>query len=51
MGGSAYDRFAQIFEALPPMDGPLDLEAVITGLPRGALKALVAVVRRSLAAG
>jgi DNA-binding transcriptional regulator GbsR (MarR family) len=46
--GSAYDRFAQIFEALPAMDGPLDLEAVIGSLPRGALKALVTVVRRSL---
>jgi DNA-binding transcriptional regulator GbsR (MarR family) len=49
--GSTYDRFAQIFEALPGIDGPLDLEAVIDGLPRGALKALVGVVRRALGAG
>src|SRR5580692_318466 len=27
--GATYDRFAELFEILPPMDGPLDLEAVI----------------------
>jgi DNA-binding transcriptional regulator GbsR (MarR family) len=46
--GSTYDRFADIFEMLPPMDGPLDLAAVIDGLPRGALDAVVSVVRRAL---
>jgi DNA-binding transcriptional regulator GbsR (MarR family) len=46
--GSTYDRFADIFEMLPPMDGPLDLAAVIDGLPRVALDAIIGVVRRAL---
>lgn len=46
--GRAYDRFADLFEMLPAMDGPLDLEAVIDGLPRAALEAVVAVVRKGL---
>ena len=33
---------------LPPMDGPLDLEAIIDGLPRVALDAIVAVARKAL---
>jgi hypothetical protein len=46
--GGTYDRFAELFELLPVMDGPLDLEAIINGLPRVALDALVAVVRKAL---
>jgi DNA-binding transcriptional regulator GbsR (MarR family) len=46
--GGTYDRFAELFEMLPVMDGPLDLEAIIDGLPRVALDALVGVVRRAL---
>jgi len=47
--GGTYDRFAELFELLPAMDGPLDLEAIINGLPRVALDSLVAVVRKALA--
>jgi hypothetical protein len=32
----------------PAMDGPLDLEAVIDGLPRVVLDALVAVMRKAV---
>lgn len=46
--GTTYDRFAELFDRLPPMDGPLDLEAVIAGLPRVALDAIVTVVRGAL---
>jgi HTH-type transcriptional regulator, osmoprotectant uptake regulator len=46
--GGTYDRFADLFELLPAMDGPLNLEAIIDGLPRVALDALVAVVRKAL---
>ena len=46
--GGTYDRFAELFEMLPAMDGPLDLEAIINGLPRVALDALVGVVRKAL---
>jgi DNA-binding transcriptional regulator GbsR (MarR family) len=46
--GGTYDRFAELFELLPAMDGPLDLEAIINGLPRVALDSLVAVVRKAL---
>ncbi len=46
--GGTYDRFAELFELLPVMDGPLDLEAIIDGLPRVALDSLVAVVRKAL---
>jgi DNA-binding transcriptional regulator GbsR (MarR family) len=49
--GGTYDRFAELFEMLPAMDGPLDLEAVIDGLPRAALDALATVVRRALGFG
>ncbi len=49
--GGTYDRFAELFEMLPAMDGPIDLEAVIDGLPRVALDALVAVIRRALGFG
>lgn len=46
--GGTYDRFAELFELLPAMDGPLNLEAIIDGLPRVALDSLVAVVRKAL---
>jgi DNA-binding transcriptional regulator GbsR (MarR family) len=46
--GGTYDRFAELFDMLPAMDGPLDLEAIIDGLPRVALDALVGVVRKAL---
>jgi DNA-binding transcriptional regulator GbsR (MarR family) len=46
--GKTYDRFAELFEMLPVMDGPLDLEAIIDGLPQAALDAIVAVVRKGL---
>jgi DNA-binding transcriptional regulator GbsR (MarR family) len=46
--GATYDRFAELFEILPPMDGPLDLEAVINGLPRVVLDGIIAVLRRAL---
>jgi DNA-binding transcriptional regulator GbsR (MarR family) len=46
--GGTYDRFAELFEMLPGMDGPIDLEAVIDGLPRVALDALVLVMRKAL---
>jgi len=46
--GTAYDRFADVFEMLPPMDGPLDLAAILDGLPRVALDAVVSVIRRAL---
>jgi DNA-binding transcriptional regulator GbsR (MarR family) len=46
--GGTYDRFAELFELLPAMDGPLDFEAIIDGLPRVALDALVTVVRKAL---
>jgi DNA-binding transcriptional regulator GbsR (MarR family) len=46
--GATYDRFAELFEMLPPLDGPLDLEAIIDGLPRVALDAIVAVARKAL---
>jgi DNA-binding transcriptional regulator GbsR (MarR family) len=46
--GGTYDRFALMFEMLPAMDGPLDLEAVLDGLPPMVLDALVAVMRRVL---
>jgi DNA-binding transcriptional regulator GbsR (MarR family) len=46
--GGTYDRFAELFEMFPAMDGPLDLEAVIDGLPRVVLDALVAVMRRAV---
>jgi hypothetical protein len=49
--GGTYDRFADLFEMLPPMDGPIDLEAVIDGLPRVALDALAGVIRRALGYG
>jgi DNA-binding transcriptional regulator GbsR (MarR family) len=46
--GGTYDRFADLFERLPSMDGPLDLEAVIDGLPRAALDTLVTVMRKAV---
>jgi DNA-binding transcriptional regulator GbsR (MarR family) len=46
--GGTYDRFAELFEMLPGMDGPIDLEAVIDGLPRAVLDALVVVIRKAL---
>ncbi len=46
--GGTYDRFAELFEMLPPMEGPLDLEAIIDSLPRAALDAIAAVTRKAL---
>jgi len=46
--GGTYDRFAELFEMLPVMEGPLDLEAIIDALPRAALDAIAAVTRRAL---
>jgi DNA-binding transcriptional regulator GbsR (MarR family) len=46
-----YARFGELFALLPAMDGPLDLEAVIDGLPQGVLDAFVAVMRRALGLG
>jgi DNA-binding transcriptional regulator GbsR (MarR family) len=46
--GGTYDRFAELFDMLPIMDGPLDLEAIVDGLPRAALDAVVAVMRRAV---
>lgn len=43
-----YDRFADLFELLPAMDGPIDLEAVIDGLPSAVLQALAATARKAL---
>ena len=46
--GATYDRFAELFEILPPLDGPLDLKAVLDDLPRGVLDGIVAVLRSAL---
>lgn len=46
-----YERFADLFAMLPLMDGPLDLEAIIDGLPKTVLTALAAVARRALGFG
>jgi DNA-binding transcriptional regulator GbsR (MarR family) len=46
--GGTYDRFAELFEVLPAMDGPLDLEAVIVGLPKVVLDGIVVVLRKAL---
>jgi DNA-binding transcriptional regulator GbsR (MarR family) len=46
--GATYDRFAELFEILPPLDGPLDLKAVLDGLPRAVLDGIVAVLRSAL---
>jgi len=46
--GGTYDRFAELFEMLPPMEGPLDLEAIIDALPRAALDAIAMVTRKAL---
>jgi len=43
-----YDRFGELFELLPAMDGPLDLEAVVDGLPIAVLQALAAQARKAL---
>ena len=43
-----YDRFGDLFELLPAMDGPLDLEAVVDGLPAAVLQTLAGAARRAL---
>jgi DNA-binding transcriptional regulator GbsR (MarR family) len=43
-----YDRFADLYELLPPMDGPIDLEAVIDTLPMPVLQALAGAARKAL---
>jgi DNA-binding transcriptional regulator GbsR (MarR family) len=46
--GRTYDRFAELFEALPAMDGPLDLETVIDSMPRVVLDGIIMVLRKAL---
>jgi HTH-type transcriptional regulator, osmoprotectant uptake regulator len=46
--GGTYDRFAELFDMLQVMEGPLDLEAIIDGLPRAAIETIAAVVRRAV---
>jgi HTH-type transcriptional regulator, osmoprotectant uptake regulator len=46
--GGTYDRFAELFDMLPAMEGPLDLEAIIDGLPRVAIDTIAALTRRAL---
>jgi DNA-binding transcriptional regulator GbsR (MarR family) len=46
-----YDRFGDLFELLPPMDGPIDLEAVVDGLPSAVLQALATTARKALGLG
>ncbi len=46
-----YDRFGDLFELLPAMDGPIDLEAVVDGLPSAVLQALAATARKALGLG
>ena len=49
--GRAYDRFAELFALLPDIDGPLDLEAVIDGLPGQLIQTFGGLVRRALGWG
>jgi DNA-binding transcriptional regulator GbsR (MarR family) len=46
--GGTYERFAELFDLIPAADGPLDLERALNLLPRAALQAVVAVMRRAL---
>jgi DNA-binding transcriptional regulator GbsR (MarR family) len=44
-----YERFGVLFEELlPGVDGPLDLEAMLDGLPMSVLRAVSQVARRAL---
>jgi DNA-binding transcriptional regulator GbsR (MarR family) len=44
-----YDRFAVLFnELLPSLEGPLDLESLVDGLPAPVLGAIASVARRAL---
>jgi DNA-binding transcriptional regulator GbsR (MarR family) len=49
--GRAYDRFGELFELLPDIEGPIDLEAVIDGLPGQMIQTFAALVRRALGWG
>jgi DNA-binding transcriptional regulator GbsR (MarR family) len=49
--GRAYDRFAELFALLPDIDGPLDLEAVIDGLPGALVQTFAGLVRKALGWG
>lgn len=46
-----YERFGDLFALLPAVDGPLDLESVIDGLPDPVIAAVVGVARRALGLG
>jgi DNA-binding transcriptional regulator GbsR (MarR family) len=46
--GSTYDRFADLFAALPPLEGPLDLGAILAALPSAALDAIASVTRQAM---
>jgi DNA-binding transcriptional regulator GbsR (MarR family) len=46
--GGTYDRFAELFEMLPALDGPLDLEAIIDAVPRVAIDAIAGVMRKAI---
>jgi DNA-binding transcriptional regulator GbsR (MarR family) len=44
-----YERFGVLFEdVLPGVDGPIDLEALLDGLPLSVLRVIAAVARRAL---
>jgi DNA-binding transcriptional regulator GbsR (MarR family) len=43
-----YDRFADMFALMPAMDGPIDLETVIDGLPEPVFKAIGALAKRAM---
>ena len=44
-----YERFAALFEdVLPGVDGPLDLEAMLDGLPVSVVRVVAKVARRAL---
>lgn len=43
-----YDRFAGVFELVPIGDGPVDLEALLDGLPSDILPAVAALTKRAL---
>jgi DNA-binding transcriptional regulator GbsR (MarR family) len=47
-----YERFGILFEELlPGVEGPIDLEALLDGLPEAALRMLATVTRRALGHG
>jgi HTH-type transcriptional regulator, osmoprotectant uptake regulator len=44
----AYGRFGDLYDILPPMDGPIDLEGLIDFLPGPVLAAIAAGTRKAL---